>query len=580
MTPAASPGPIAPSGAAFWLPRTGALFYFVLFAVMAFFVLYPAVQLLISSFQEGALGRTTTWGMGNWIEAFRHAQVVEAVWNTLSLSFARQAISFVLGMVIAWLIVRTNLPGRDWIEVGFWIALFMPALPVAMAWVLLAGGEAGMINAWVKEVFPSIKGPIFNIYSWWGIVWVHLVTSTLPIKVFLLAPALRAMDSALEEAARTCGSCIFGILFKVVVPLMLPTILAVVLLGFIRSMQAFEIELILGAPASIDVYSTVIYRSMKSEPPNFGLGSALSLTFVALIIPFVMAQQWFSNRFAHATVGGKFSSRVQDLGRWKWPLFWILVVMLLIMTVLPTVMLLVGSFMKIFGVMDLTDPWTTKHWTAAFSRDDLPRSFKNTMIFGLASAMIGMALYSAIAYYIVKTRYIGRQALDFLIWIPTVIPGIVISLAILEMFVAVPVLRVAYGTIWAMVFAIILGSMTVGVQITRGGLVQLKTELEEASWTSGGSHVYTFFRIILPLVAPVVIVVGLQVFATAVSVVSVVALLGTAETQPLSILQLAFLDSGRFESATIVGLLILVITIVAALLARMISMRYWVGERA
>lgn len=574
MTAAATqprwPGALLPAGAH--------LAYVTLFVALAFFVLYPGLQLVLTSLEEAQPGGASTWTLRHWIEAFSHGQIMEAVWNTLTLSVARQGTSMVLGIAIAWLIVRTNLPGREWIEVGFWIALFMPALPVAMAWVLLAGGEAGIINAWFKSIFPSIEEPLFNIYSWWGIVWVHLVTSTLPIKVFLLAPALRAMDSAMEEAARACGSALSGMLFKIVVPLMLPTLLAVLLLGFIRSMQAFEIELILGTPASIDVYSTVIYRAMKSEPPAYGMGSALSLGFVALTIPFVIAQQWFSHRHSHATVGGKFISRIQDLGKWRWPIFWALVGMLVIMTVLPTLMLLMGSFMKIFGVFALNDPWTVRHWVTAFSRDDLVKSFINSMLLGSAAAFLGMALYSLIAYYTVKTRFFGRQGLDFLSWIPTVIPGIVISLAILEMFVAVPGLRLAYGTLWAMVFAVILGSMTVGVQITRGGLVQLKAELEEASWTSGATKTYTFFHVILPLVAPAVIVVGLQVFATAVSVVSVVALLSTGDTQPLSLLQLAFLESGKFEAATIVGLLVLAITMIAAILARAVSSRYGLDQ--
>jgi iron(III) transport system permease protein len=552
----------------------GTMAYAGIFLVLAFLVLYPGFQLVLTSLQDGHPSNATAWTLRHWSDAFAHKQIMDAVNNTLTLSVARQGISMLLGIAIAWLIVRTNLPGRQWIEVGFWIALFMPALPVSMAWVLLAGGEAGILNAWIKGIFPNLKDPIFNVYSWWGIVWLHLVTSTLPVKVFLLAPALRAMDSAMEEAARTCGSGLWGMLFKIVVPLMLPTLLAVLLLGFIRSMQAFEIELILGTPASIDVYSTMIYRAMKNEPPDYGMGSALSLGFVALVIPFVIAQQWFSHRYAHATVGGKFSSRIQDLGKWKWPLFWSLIAMLAIMTVLPTVMLLMGSFMKIFGVFNLNDPWTLRHWIAAFARDDLLKSFVNSMLLGGASAMLGMALYSLVAYYTVKTQYYGRRALDFLTWIPTVIPGIVISLAILQMFIAVPVMRLAYGTIWAMVLAVLLGSMTVGVQITRGGLVQLKAELEEASWTSGASRLYTFLHVVLPLVAPAVIVVGLQIFATAVSVVSVVALLGTGDTQPLSLLQLAFLDSGKFESATIVGLLVLVITMLAAMLARFVSSRY------
>ena len=125
-----------------------------------------------------------------------------------------------------------------------------------------------------------------------------------------------------------------------------------------------------------------------------------------------------------------------------------------------------------------------------------------------------------------------------------------------------------------LVIAVVVSMLTVGTQVIRGTLSQLSAELEEASWTAGASRLRTFVAIVLPLVAPSVVAVGLQVFATAVSVVGVVVLLGTGSSQPLSVLQLFYLDNGRFESATIVGLLILAIAIVAALLARIVSSRF------
>lgn len=558
--------------------QLGAFLYVLLIAVIGFLVIYPLFTLVMTSFQVGALGRETTTGVGNWYEAFRNEQLSSAFWSTMSLSFARQLISLVLGVAIAWVIARTNLPGRGWLEVGFWVALFMPALPVTMAWILLAGGKTGLINIWLQDMFPFITEPVFDVFSWWGIVWVHVVSSTLPVKVFLLAPALRSIDSSLEESSRACGASMLGTLTRIVVPIMIPAIVMVLLLGMIRSMQAFEIELILGPGERIDVYSTLIYRLVKQEPPLYGVASVLSILFVTLIIPFVIAQHWYGGRHAHATLGGKFSARVQDLGKWKWPMFGILLSVVLVITVLPLIMLVIGSFMKIFGMFELPNPWTTRHWLAALSRQDLTHSLANSLILGVGSAVVGMVLFALVAYVTIRTRYAARGFLDFLTWLPTMIPGIVISLGFLQMFLSTPIFRPIYGTMWVLIIAVVLSNITVGVQLIKTNLIQLSPELEEASWASGGSRLFTFYKVVLPLIAPSVIITGLQTFATAVSVVGVIAMLGTGPNQPLSILQLVYLDSGRYEPATIVGLLILVITILASLLAKVVSDRYGLGR--
>ncbi|WP_161139888.1 ABC transporter permease [Propylenella binzhouense] len=555
-------------------PEPGRILFWALVGLVGFLVLFPLVALVATSFQVGTFGRETTFGLANWIEPFQSRRLGEALWNTLTLSITRQAISLTVAIGLAWLIARTNLPGRRWLELGFWIALFMPALPVTMSWVLLAGGRSGLINIWLSDLLPFLDGPVFNIYSWWGIVWVHLVTATIPIKVFLLVPAFRNMDAALEESARACGTGLVRTVWKIVVPIMTPTLVVTALLGLIHSMQAFEIELILGTPAGIDVYSTIIYAAMKQEPPLYGVASVLSLSFVAVILPFVVLQQWYVRRHAHGVIGGRFSTRIQDLGRLRWPLFSVVLGLILIMTVLPTIMLVIGSFMKLFGTFNMPSIWTTRHWQDALARSELGRALANTLKLGAGSALLAMIAYSLVAYAATRARHIGGRLLDFLTWMPLVVPGIVMSMGLLQMFLQVGPLRAIYGTMWALILAVVIGSMTMGVQIIRGMLLQLNAELEEASWTSGASRLRTFFRIVLPLVAPSVIVVGLQVFATAVSVVSIVVLLGTGPTQPLSILQLAYLDSGKFEPATIIGLLILAIAVSSAVLARAVSDRF------
>ncbi len=550
-----------------------------LLLIVGFLVLYPLLTLAMTSFQTNEFGRDTIWGIDNWSKVFTQQRIGRAIWNTITLSLTRQAISIVLGVLIAWLIARSNLPGRKWMEVGFWIALFMPALPVTLGWVFLIAGRSGLLNKALSEL-PFVDGPVFNAYSWWGIVWVHMMTATLAVKVFLLVPAFKAMDSSLEEAARASGSTVFGTIRKIVVPIMMPTIMVVALIGLVRAMQAFEVELILGAPRNIDVYSTIIFRSMTQEPPQHGVASALSLTFFLSIIPLVLLQQWYSNKHQYSVVSGKFQHRTQDLGAWKVPIAVLIWSLLFMMTVVPFFCLLLATFMKLFGMFDMAQPWTTDHWVNALSRGDIPRALWNSLRLGFISAITGMIAFTLIAYVTTKTKFRGRKALDFFTWMPTLIPGLVLSLGLLQMFTGVWVFRQFYGTIAVLVLAILISTVTIGTQMIRGGFKALGQELEEAGWAAGGSRFYTFRRVMLPLIAPTVAVIGLEIFATANSAVGIVALLGTGATQPLSILQLVLLDSGKFESGAVVGVVIMTLTIISALLARYIGQKAGLGRHA
>ena len=559
-------------------PQVRLLLLTLLLAVVGFLVIYPVLSLLITSFEVSEFGQAAVHGTSNWERVFSQDNLSKALWNTVSLAFMRQLIGVVLGVCIAWMIARTNLPGRTILEVGFWIALFMPALPVTLSWVLLLAGRNAMLNQLIMQL-PFVERPFFNIYSWWGIVWVHLMTSSIAVKVFLLVPAFRSLDSSLEEAARTAGASLARVFWRIVVPIMAPGILVVVLLSFIRSMQAFEIELILGAPKGISVFSTIIFSAMTREPPMQGLASALSIVFILSIIPFVILQQWYSHRHSYASISGKFSNRVQDLGRWRWPLFCAIALLLILMTVVPFGFLTMATFMKMFGVFKMAMPWTFDNWTSAMTHGAIERSFFNTLKLASTAALSGMIAYTVIAYVIVKAKFYGARVLDFFTWLPTLVPGLVLSLGFLQMFTGVGFFRPLYGTLAVLVIAILIGTMTIGTQMIRVALVQIGRELEEAAWAAGGTRFYTFRRVVMPLIAPSIAVIGLEIFATANAAVGIIALLGTGSTQPLSILQLTLLDSGRFEQAAVIGVLIMTMTITSAILARYIGHRVGLGHQ-
>ncbi|MDA0240841.1 MAG: iron ABC transporter permease [Proteobacteria bacterium] len=553
------------------------LIYTLVMVVIAFLVLFPIFTLLVNSFQVNEFTEAPAYGLSNWAQVFDEDRLSAAITNTISLAFTRQLIALFFGVIIAWLIARTNLPISSWVEVGFWIALFMPALPVTMSWVLMGDPNFGVLNRFLVST-PFFDEPPINIYSYGGIVWLHLMTATLAIKIFLLVPAFRGMDAALEDAARTCGAPLFHTLFKIVVPIMMPTIIVVILLGLIRSMQAFEIELILGGPNEIDVYSTIIYRAVQDEPPLFGIGSVMAMLFLATIVPFVVLQQWYSASRSHASISSKFSNRIQDLGGLRWPLFIFISILLLFMTVVPFVMLLTSSFLKVFGMWNLTNPWTFDNWIEAFDRGDIVRALESSLSLGITASVVGMITFSFLAYIVVKTDFYGRRILDFLTWLPAVIPGLVLGFGLLRMFAGVDIFKPIYGTMSVLVIAVVIGTLALGTQIIKTSLLRLGPELEEASWAAGASRFYTFRRVVLPLIAPSVAVIGLEVFAAGVSVVGLVALLGTGDNRPLSIVQLIYLENGTFEPAAVIGIIIMSLTVSAALLARYIGLKAGLGK--
>src|SRR5215213_4181199 len=159
-------------------------------ALVGLLVVYPVVLLLINSLWVGPFGRETHMGLDNWRAAVTEPALVSAIWNTISLAVTRQAISLSLAIGVAWLIARTDLPWASWLELGFWVAVFLPSLTVLVAWILLFDSFNGIVNQLLRQL-PFVTGPVFDIYSWWGIVAAHLLSGTVAVQVMLLTPAFR-----------------------------------------------------------------------------------------------------------------------------------------------------------------------------------------------------------------------------------------------------------------------------------------------------------------------------------------------------------------------------------------------------
>jgi iron(III) transport system permease protein len=532
--------------------------------------LLPLLAVIQGSFESQIEG-TRAFTLEGWRALLHEPRILGALGTTLSLTFASQLIALPVSVGLAWLLGRTDLPGRGWLEFAFWVSFFLPALAVVQGWTLVLDPNNGLFNRWLMQIFGLSQAPL-NIYSWGGIVFAHLATTTVSAKVMMLTPAFKSMDSRYEEAALIAGDSRFKALCMVTLPLLKPALIVTAVMGVIRSLESFEIELVLGAPQRIDVYSTLIYDMTRYDPINFASAFALGILIVAIMGLLAIASRKSTQQGHHVTVSGQAKTNVMPLGKWRWPLGLLVSLFALMLTVVPLGFLITSSVMRRFGFFNLEQVWTLEHWRSVVGDPIFMGSVVNTLTIAAGSALFTAVLSLVVAYTIVRSRRAWRAFLEFAAWIPFSIPGVLASLAMLWLILHSG-LDWLYGSTLSLVVTVGLASVTLGVQLIRSQLLQINQELEEAAWISGASPWKTVLTIVIPLCARSIVVVAVMAFVSAARDISHLSLLVSSDNRPLSMLQLEYIAEGRNEASAVVGVIIAVIAIAAALVARRLGYR-------
>jgi iron(III) transport system permease protein len=554
--------------------------HFIMAAVvitLGYFLIWPVLLLLINSFNAASdwFVEPRRWGVDHWINAFNRPGLLKSLGNSLLIWSLSVVISFPVGVTIAWILARTKIPFSHALEFAFWISYMVPALPTTIAWITLLDPDVGMINVALRNLFGLEQGP-FNIFSVPGIVWANLMGHGISIKVMLLTPAFRNMDSTLEEAARVGGASNLRTLFKVTLPLMISPMILVLALQLLRVFQSFETEYLLGLPFGFYVYSTKIFTLIRDAVPNYGEATVLAsvtLLMIALIIPL---QQWILERRRYTTISGSFRPGLIDLRAWNYVAFGVLAALLMLLTVGPLAILVLGSFMERIGYFVLG--FTLDHWRFVLNDPVFVKSLRTTLILATSAAVLSPLIFSVLAYLLVRTRLPGRGVLDMMIWSAGAIPGILAGLGLLWVFVDTPGLNFLFGTIWALIIVVILQGKTTGVNLMKGVLVQVGADMEEAARVSGAGWIRTYLRIWLPLLMPTLILLAVMNFVSAAGATSSIILLASRDTMTLSLmaLELSTPAVNNREAASIVSIFIILFTVTGALLVRYFGRRFGV----
>jgi len=536
--------------------------------LIAVLVIYPLGMVVFGTFWSAAPGQPGTLTLENWAAVLSDRATFEILFTSLAIAVPRTLLALLLATAFAWCIARTNVPGKRLLEGLLVFMFFLPELPWVLAWMLLGAPNVGLLSQWLGALIPGGEG-VIDVYSYGGLIVLGAARSA-PVLFLFIHPALLAMDSTLEEAARMAGAGRWRTFWRINFPLLLPALLASGILSFVVAMESFEIPQLLGTPANIVVFTTRIYDlAYGGHVSNFGAAMVLALILLALTGGLIVVQWRLLRGRAYTTVSGRaFNARPLDLGSGRWIAFAAMLAFFVVFGALPFVVLLLNSFMELSGFISW-EMFTTTHWSNALGRDEVLKSIVDTLIVGVAAATLGVVVSVFISYIVTRTAWQGRRALDMMAWAPWAIPGLVMSLGFLWAFVWLPI----YGTLWVVVLALVVRGLPVASRFFTSTMVQLSAELEESARVHGGSWLRTFLRIWLPLLRPAVVGAWILLFVIAVRVLDVVVLLAGPGARMIAADIFLWTVTGRQEAGTVLALIQTALVVVGYVAARLLARR-------
>jgi iron(III) transport system permease protein len=537
------------------------------------FVLYlagvPLVMLLYGSIRSAPIGEPgATYTIQNYIKAYFDKEFYLLFLNSIYYALGTCGLTFLIGTFLAWVSERTNTPLKKLFVVMSLIPFIIPGILSTISWILLLSPKIGLINIVVKELLGLESAP-FNIYSMWGMIWaesIHLY----PLVFLLMSAAFRNMDTSLEEAALTAGSSTVQTFCRVTLPLMRPAMFSVLLINFIRGIEAFEVPALIGVPAKISVFTTKIFLAIHQFPSDFGLAGAYAVTLLAISTVGVLIYGRITRREErYATVTGKgYRPRVIDLGGWKYVTLGVSFLIFFLAVIMPVFVLLWSSFIPYYGVpsKELMQKMTLANYQYILNYPLALTAFKNSFYLSVGSATLVMLLTSVIAWITVKTKLPGRGLLDTMTFIPIAMPGIVLGVSLIWVYLTLPI--PIYGTLWVLLLAYMTKYIPYGIRAASASMIQINKELEEASLTAGGTWFQTFRKIILPLLMPGFTAGWIYISIIALRELSTSILLYSYNSTVLSIMAFDLWEGGQYTYVCALGVMMVMLLVAMAAVAR------------
>ncbi|RQT61073.1 iron ABC transporter permease [Burkholderia cepacia] len=500
--PAAGPRDAIPALPVNSLQPLAGMLRWIVVAVLTIAVALPLGFILFQSLLSAPFfDANKTLGIEGFRFVFSDPDFWSAVKNSFIIAGGMLFISIPLGGILAFLMVRTDLPGRRWLEPLLLTPVFVSPMVLAFGYVV-AAGPVGFYSVWFKELF-GVQNVPWNVYSIFAITAIVGLTHVPHVYLYSSA-ALRNLGSDVEEAARVTGARPFRVALDVSLPMTMPALLFAGVLVFFLGFEVFGLPLVLGDPEGHLVLATYLYKlTNKLGVPSYHLMAAVAVCIVAITFPLVLLQRRLlktANRFV--TVKGKAGrTTVLPLGVWRWVALAIVVLWLMLTVIVPISGIVLRAFVTNWGEgVALAEVLTLSNFIELFEQDNLVRAIVNTLGIGVIGGALAIGFYSLVAFAGHRRPDWATKLLDYLVLLPRAVPGLLAGLAFLWIFLFVPGLRELKNSMWSIWIAYTVVWLAYGMRLIQSALLQVGPELEEAGRSVGATRSRVSLDVTLPLV--------------------------------------------------------------------------------
>jgi len=561
--------------------RMARLFPWLVLAVVASMTIFPIFSLVVGSFSMSRLPNEFSWenmGLANYYTVWVEQRIDLVIWNTTIYVVGSTLFGIASAAFLAWLVERTDMPGKMWVYAGVPLGLAVPGILHAIVWVLLLSPRSGFINrVWMDLV--GTRTPLFDIYTMGGLIFAEGLR-LVPVAFLMLVPLFRSMDPSLEEAAATNGASPFRATRRVTFMLLLPGLLAITIFQAISALETFEVPGILGLPVNLHVFSTRVFNIIDNigTIPAFGQANAAAIFYlvIALVVSFFYLRLVRHSERYSVITGKGYTPRLVHLGAWRKVAFAFAMFFLFVTILLPFLILLHVSLVGYLRAPSLAavETYSLKHYEVVLNQPRAQIVIGNTVFMTLMTATVVSFLSFLIAYIVVRTRFVARYLLDLLSFLPHSIPGIVLGLALFWLLLQFDVLTGAstFGSIYSLVLGFTIIFLAYSVRAMSVAMIQVHPDLEDAAKLSGAPPWRVAIRIFLPLLLPTLVGVWIYVALLSVRFVSLPLILAQGSSnEVLGVMIWYMWDNGEINSVGAVGIMLMTAMFTLAIIMRLIG---------
>jgi iron(III) transport system permease protein len=529
-------------------------------------IITPVIIVLLRSVTTGKLGAATGFSAENYLRVFADKQIWSLLNNSIIYAAGSAALGTGVGAMLAWIVARTNTPGKGLVELMPLYPILMPPIMKNIAWILLLAPKSGILNNMIEQI-TGTNPLLFNAFSMAGMIWVFGL-ACVPLGYLFLLPVFLSFDPSLEESAYIAGSKPVHTMLRITFPLAVPAFLSAFVLNFLRGLRGFETPVLQGTPGGINVFVARVYDSMALEF-NTGLATSYSMVLVALSVitlMFYIRATRFSERYA--TITGKgYRVKVIDIGPWKYVTFVAVLLYFLVGIAIPFIVLIVVSMIPYFDYgtfMQFPSNAVLTNYYTVMKHPSFVNGLYNSLFLSVIIAVVTVLSGIIMAFTIYRTRAHGTKIFEFIGTLPLAFPPLVLSVGLVIIFLGTPL----YNSLWALGLGLFVAYFPYAFRNASGSIVNIHKELDEAAWVHGARWRHVFFKITLPILKPSVGGALFYIFIESIRNVDVAILLTSPGKEYGPVTLFEYFRVGQWAEAAAGGVIYLIILIIAVSIAK------------